>query len=129
MRRSFIVLGTFFLMLGSVVGQTYPRPPRRPVPVPRAEALLGFMANSYGIMLRVNSCGYTNKNDFRVEVTRGYEQNITFHRVRRSREPCRYPIAYGQELRFTYEELGISRYQRFRVLNDVYTVVNGQDPY
>jgi len=67
------------------------------------------------LIARVDSNGCTSAADFAVSVAEGTPVDITLTRTRQ--DPCRAIVREGVELRWTYEELGLTAGQTVRIAN------------
>ena len=68
-----------------------------------------------GLVARVDSNGCTSAADFAVSVAEGTPVDITLTRTRQ--DPCKAIVPEGVELRWTYQELGLTAGQTAHVVN------------
>lgn len=84
---------------------------------PELEPLLGARAEADGLIIRVTSKGCATKADFVFRVDRGSGHAVIAF-ARRRLETCKGP-AGAAALRFAYDELGLTRADRFVVANAI----------
>lgn len=83
---------------------------------PAVESLLGSMTSPGGVRIQVRSSGCTWKNSFVVhKESSGSVTLLTFVRV--DFDPCLALYYYGQELSYSYEELGLQPHENFMIRN------------
>ena len=74
------------------------------------EPLLGFRSSGDDFVFQVQSHGCTNKENFDVQVARSLDAgSATVTLVRRKSDECKGFFRNGVELKFTRQELGISK--------------------
>ncbi|MES2800980.1 MAG: hypothetical protein V4654_00680 [Bdellovibrionota bacterium] len=100
------IIMTVAIMLIAIKGQT----------APTLESLYGDFFNETGVYIQVFSGGCTNKNSFAIqkEYFRGVEQ-IYFYRFKP--DLCKAYFKYGKFVNFSYEDLGLNRSDRFKIMN------------
>jgi hypothetical protein len=82
------------------------------------EILLGYIFDQDGITLQVFSGGCTKKDSWKFEKGfSNYTHTLTFYR--KYQDTCLAIVRYGEQIHFTYEELGMEANPRFRILNPV----------
>ncbi|MGZ5279942.1 MAG: hypothetical protein ACXWC9_08370 [Pseudobdellovibrionaceae bacterium] len=82
------------------------------------EPLLGHFSTQGGIHIQVYSGGCTWKKQF--EVTReNLSGRIRLSFIRKTSDPCRAYIPYGEMLTFSFEELGLKANDVFEIANPV----------
>lgn len=83
---------------------------------PTLEPLYGDYFNRKGVVIQVYSGGCTYKSSFAVakSFSRGVQQ-IAFYRIKP--DFCESFSKYGKQISFTYEELGLQSYDRFKIVN------------
>lgn len=83
---------------------------------PTLESLYGDFFNEAGVSIQVFSGGCTDKESFAIlkESSRGVQQ-IYFYRVKP--DLCKAYYKYGRFVNFTYSDLGLTKSDRFKIMN------------
>ncbi|HYX33881.1 MAG: hypothetical protein M3Q07_08230 [Pseudobdellovibrionaceae bacterium] len=87
----------------------------------RQEALLGLRVGSKGITYYVYSGGCTVKNDFQVYTLESYPPQLQLTRLKA--DNCKVLVPDGEEIFFTWDEVGLQKGMPFKVLNPLQAFV------
>lgn len=87
---------------------------------PYIEPLMGLLIRRNAIIFQVLSNGCTAKDDFQLAVLESTPLQLRLIRLRE--DPCDAYLPLGTHIRFSYQELGIQRGDKFRVVNPLATL-------
>ena len=112
-----------YLILGLItVFAALPVYGTRPAAGP-GETLLGLYYERDGVVFQVESGGCTHKQYFKIEAMETSPATYTLHKVIEDTCETVRPIFYGTVVKFTYEEMGIPRGQKFMIGNPLKKVM------
>ena len=82
------------------------------------ETLLGYFFDDHGVTIQVNTGGCTSRGDFYiVKQMKNPVRAITFYRE--FHDSCLALARYGVLFTYSYEELGLVKGARFKILNKI----------
>lgn len=80
------------------------------------EVLRGYVVTDEGVVFQVYSGGCTGKSNFNLE-SEQHGNRVYLSLYRNEPDFCKAFFPYGVYLKFSYADLGISRYQSFEIVN------------
>lgn len=84
------------------------------------EQLKGLSIGSDGVTITVESGGCTGKNSFKIEKSIIRNRPV-INFVRQGMDYCEAYFPYGASFTYSFEELGLSQGDQFKIMNDINT--------
>lgn len=83
---------------------------------PEPEKIFGQSSDFSGLTFQVYSGGCTSKNSFKVRILESFPVQVEL--VRTIPDYCRAYFPYGQKIKYSWQELGLSENDQLQVIND-----------